>query len=79
MPIGPPTYTPQQAHQALIRFIRHERYMRERVFASSPTKLDGKLAECDNALAALNVLRQAANVPAPELPQAEQPGLFGGA
>ena len=78
MPIGPPTYTPQQAHAYLNVFIRQARVRRARVYAADLT-LDGELAACDNALAALNVLRQAANGPAPELPQAEQPGLFGGA
>lgn len=69
------------AYQVVDRFIRHERSMREQVFAQKPKLLREKLADADRALVALAVL---APTPAEEAAEgdvvaaAEQPGLFEG-
>ena len=50
------------AYRTILTFIRNERYMRDRVFGPT-AKGARKVAECDKALEALEILRQYANVP----------------
>ena len=58
-----------EARRILHRFVTDEQYWREKVFASNPERKAVKLRECDEALAALNVL-------APEPVSDAQIGLF---
>jgi len=65
-----------EAYRTVHRMISTERKMREYVFRNQPMKIDAKLADCDNALAALETLRQAANVRTDSTPDYSQPGLL---
>lgn len=47
----------ETAFKRLEQFIRREREMRHYVFQSKPMKRDKKVAECDEALAALEALQ----------------------
>ena len=52
------------AYQRILKFINDERRMRENVFKNEPLKIDAKLNDADEALTALEWLRQAASVTA---------------
>ena len=56
--------TGDTAHGIVKRTLQNERDMRQRVFCQQPHKLAAKVAEIDNALAALERLAQAAGVQA---------------
>ncbi len=66
--------TKYEATQALIKFIEDEKRMRLWVFRRDDTKRERKAAACDRALAAVEVLRAAADVREPVV--AEQPSLI---
>lgn len=51
------------AYKRVFKFINDERRMREYVFRNAPLKIDAKLNDADEALSALEWLRQAASVP----------------
>lgn len=64
------------AYWTVRKMIERERRMRERVFANHVGgKLESKIAECDKALAALEILRQAASITI-DTPEAKRPTLF---
>lgn len=65
------------AYRRVLKFIQDERRMREYVFRNQPMKIDGKLADADEALTALEWLRQAASVPdLDDTPTHKQEQLF---
>ncbi|MDO8706208.1 MAG: hypothetical protein Q7J84_14795 [Sulfuricaulis sp.] len=68
------TMTAELAYQTVARFIDRERNMRDQVFRNNPKKLAIKITEADDALAALEILRNAAT-PATPTPH-RQGGLF---
>ena len=68
--------TTTEAYSVVHRMISTERKMREYVFRNQPMKIDAKLADCDNALTALDILRQAANVRTDSEPDHTQPSLL---
>lgn len=47
----------RQHHRQLFRFITSERLMRLQVFPEGHPKREKKLAECDNAMAALDAIK----------------------
>jgi hypothetical protein len=57
--------TPRDAYRTLHTTLSAERDMREFLFRGQPARLKLKLAEIDDALTALEWLRQAAGLPEP--------------
>jgi len=64
------------AYRRILKFINDEREMRARVFRNQPMKIGAKLADADEALTALEWLRQAASVTKPSPPTHDQRSLF---
>ena len=74
-------YHVQRAVKTIREFIENEWVMRERVFRARPQMRAAKLAECDQALRALDWLLERLYDARPDLrpaeePQAEQPPLL---